>query len=1096
MLLLSFLVFATILGANGQCSIKQLPKLNNVCSAEVSCNGTTGNVRNIVKDWDCRKRGRRYNNYYGRYENELDSNYNLYVNLTNVDIDISEDPLIGMTDVSNNVIHLNIKNGNLVSVPIVVGSLVKLTEFSLTYNKVETINLRKVSAGVSMKYLNVSHNSISTIEEDLAKSTVPILITTIDLSYNEIESLSDNCFARFTELKYLDLSSNLLKQLDILTFEGITQLETLRLSNNKLAEIGQAFARFRNLKDLSLDYNQLTSLTELNFRTLISLEKLNLSSNLVKHIEDRSLSTSTNLKQLDLSHNKINVIRRTLFENNLNLYKLSLSYNDIENIEGGAFRTTNISYFDVQNNHISGYIDYDTFLGISVESLDLSNGQLTVLGDKAFSSLYSHLKYLNMSNNLIENITESAFQSLQKLLKLDLSFNNLIDIDFNTSDLIRLTEYYLQSNKIKKVTPNMFRNMTSLVKLDLSHNKIVDIDLYSFVELINLNELDVSSNNFVNSITANLFQGLHKVKSLDLSNTRIISCLNESFSGMTTLKYLNVSHGQLQTIEYDIFKATGAISILDLSYNVLDHFYVNTSSISQLSELYLNHNKLNNVTRKTFEDLLLLKRLNLAFNNILFIDSSGLQTLSHLRYLHLFTNLNLRIKSDIFNNLIISEVSLRNIRQPFNFKNALNTSITTLILSHCEIEDINSVFVYNINNILKLDISSNKIKALDKGSFPNMADLNWLDISFNRISSIQPGTFLSNNMINTLNLFGNNLQSLQFGVLDGLKNLRVLNLSNNEMHTFGVNLLHTTPYLTELFLENNNLASIDFKGLSRTKVRLLTIGGNRMSCDTLVDWKKLNADSNLNVTAEDFDFNSENIYGIRCKTSSSREKSQNESTNINTISEVTEIKEKVGLLYSYLTKISFNETFSKVDAFLENIPANSDKISANLNHPQSIITKQLKDLLNQSKILLPQLVNTSNEVANDIKLMIPLLEINNNLTKLSNTYKELLQALVLNDTVKGKDYLNSKNIVPKLHVAEPIVPKLHVAEPLEAKLDKSPEGDIKVLLYFIAVSLAIMVLLQAVALTYKYIYRQSSHRICKNNLCDCGQSFRNGLEME
>ncbi|XP_045777403.1 probable leucine-rich repeat receptor-like protein kinase At1g35710 isoform X2 [Maniola jurtina] len=1039
---------------------------------------------NTVKQWDCIKTGGRLRHYneYGvdYYEDEIGTAYYLNVNLRNVNIDISEDPLINLIDVSTNVINLNIERGNLVSLPIVVDSLIKMTDLSLTYNKLETINLRKVSALVSLEYLNVSHNCISTIEEDFIEIPEPSLITTIDLSYNELESLSDNCFARFTRLKYLDLSSNLLKQLDILTFEGITQLETLKLSNNKLPEIGQPFARFRKLKDLTLDYNQLTSLSELNFRNLISLEKLNLSSNWIKNIEDRSLATNENLKQLDLRHNKINVIRQTLFYNNINMNTLSISYNDIEHIEGGAFRTTKISNFDVQSNRISGSINYDTFLGMTVETLDLSNGKLTELGDKAFSSLSSNLRYLNMSNNLIENITETAFQSLQNLAQLDLSFNNLIDIEFKTNDLIQLTEYYLHNNKIKKITPNMFRNMTKLVKLDLSQNKIVDIEFNSFIELINLKELHVGSNNFVDSLTANTFRGLFRVKYLDLTNTRLFSCLNESFSGMVSLNFLNVSHGQLETIEYDAFKATGAIKVIDLSYNMLQNFNVNTSSISHLSELYLNHNKLNNVTSKTFKNLLLLEKLNLASNNIFYID--GLQTLSHLRDLNLFFNLNLRIKSDIFNNFVLSEVSLRNVKQPFNFKNAVNTSITTLILSHCEIEDINSVFVYNINNILKLDISSNKIKALDKGSFPNMTALNWLDVSFNMISRIQPGTFLSNNMVNTLNLYDNNLQSLQFGALDGLRNLRVLNLSNNEIHTFGVNLLHTSPYLAELFLENNNLESFDFKELSEMNVALLTIGGNSISCDALANWRKLSSDTSLNVTAETLDFHSENIYGIRCKTSSLRETTQNESTNVNVTSEVIKIKETVGQLYSYL-KISLNETFSKIITVLENIPVNLDKVSANLNHSQLVFTKQLKDLLNQNKTLLPQLVNTSDNVANDIKLMISLLEINNNLTKLSNIQKELFQTPISSKTIQTQEKLNSTATEPKLYGARPF----------EVKLDESSLAGIKVLLYFIAVCLASIILFCVVALSFKYLYRQ---RIRVNHLFDSGQSVRNGIEME
>ncbi|XP_069361739.1 chaoptin-like [Maniola hyperantus] len=1084
MLLLSSLIFATVLGVDGQCLLENLPKIYDICIATISCDGTTGDLMNIVKNWDCIKSGVwYYNQYTGHDEEELKTDYYLNVNVRDVDIDISEDPLIEIIDASTNVVSLNIERGNLVSIPIVVGSLVQLTELSLTYNQIEIINLRKVSAGVSMKYLNVSHNCISTIEEDLIESPVPSLITTIDLSYNKLESLSDGCFARFTQLKYLDLSYNLLQQLDILTFEGIAQLETLKLSNNKLSKIGQPFARFRRLKYLTLDYNQLTSLTELNFKNLIGLEKLNLSSNLIKNIEDRSLATNTNLKKLDLRHNEINVIRQPLFDNNINLNTLSLSYNAIEFIERGVFRTTNISYFDILNNHISGSIENDTFAGMSIETLDLTNGELTKLGDKAFSSLSSDLRYLNMSNNLIENIADSAFQSLQKLSQLDLSFNNLIDIHFYTSDLLQLTEYYLQSNKIKKITPNMFRNMTSLVKLDLSQNKIVDIDFNSFIDLVNLTELDVSGNTFIDSIKANLFRGLYKVKSLDLFNTSLISCLNESFSGMISLKYLNVSHGQLQTIEYDTFKATGAISILDLSYNLLEKFYVNTSSISKLSELYLNHNKLNNVTSKTFKNLLLLEKLNLAYNNIFSID--GLQTLTHLHYINLFYNLNLHIKSDIFNNLVLSEVSLRNVRRPFNFNNAVNTSITTLIMSHCEIKDVNSVFVYNIYNILKLDISSNKIKALDKGSFPNMAVLNWLDISFNMISIIQPGTFLSNNMINTLNLYGNNLQSLQFGALDGLRNLRVLNLSNNEIHTFGVNLLHTSPYLTELFLENNNLASFDFKELSEMSVALLTIGGNSISCDALADWRKLNSDTGLNVTAEMLDYNSENIYGIRCKTSALREKTKNETTNVNVTSEVIEIKDTVGQLYSYL-KISQNETFSKIIKILENIPVNLDKVSKNLNHSQLVYTKQIKDLLNQNKDLLPQLVTTNDHVENDIKLMISLLEINNNLTKLSNIQKESLQTPISSKAIQTQENLNSTSIEPKLYGAETF----------EVKLDESSIADIKVLLYFIAVCFAIVILFCVVALTFKYLYKQSSQRIRINHLFDSGQSIRNGIEME
>ncbi|CAH2235302.1 jg5872 [Pararge aegeria aegeria] len=839
------------MGVKGECTLTENPRLNGICSADVLCDGTTENAEDLKNSWDCiRTGGRFYNHYSQSYDYELVDNYYLYFYVSDVDINISEDPLSGI-DVGTKITTLNINNGNLVSVPIITSSLPTLTELSVTYNKVETVNLRKLS-GVSMVALNVSHNCISSIEFDEIENTVSSKITSIDLSYNYLESLPDNCFEMFLYLKYLDLSYNKLKQFDVLTFEGMTKLETLKLSNNEISDIDQNLARFRNLKHLTLDNNQLTSLTNLNFKTLTSLENLNISSNMIKHIDDQSFATLRNIAQLDLSHNKIINIHQSLFKNNIKMNNLSLSQNYIETIEGGAFRNTNISHFDIQNNYMSGSIEYDTFLGISVESLDLSKGYLKELGDKAFSALSKDLRYLNLSSNLIENVTESAFQALEILSTLDLSCNHLIDINLNTSDLHQLSEYYLQNNFIKKITPNMFKNMTRLTTLDLSQNKIDNIELNSFIELVSLLDLNISRNNFVDSLKRNTFRGLYK-----------------------------------------------------------------------------------------------------------------------------------------------------------------------------------------------------------------------------------PGTFLSNNMINTMNLYGNNLQSLKFGVLDGLRNLRVLNLSNNEIHTFGVNLLHTSPFLTELFLENNKLESIDLGAFSKTGVQLLTIGGNSISCDALADWAKISNDE-FNVTAESFNFDFENINGIGCKTSYSQKKTHDENNNLNITSNVSEMKETVGRLYSYFSK-DVNAIFSKIIALLEKKTEDVDQVPPNFDHSQMVLSTHLEKILNENKDLLPQLVRTNDNVANYIKRMISLLEINNNLTILGNNQKEMLQTPVSSKTIEKHNKNNSVDIGD---------------EPLEVKFDRNTLIDIKTLLYIIAVCLAIMVLFCIIAISYKYLYRGATHRIRSNYLYDSGQSVRNGLEME
>lgn len=684
---------------------------------------------------------------------------------------------------------------------------------------------------------------------------------------------------------------------------------------------------------------------------------------------------------------------------------------------------------------------------------------------------------------LIENITNSAFQSLKVLSKLDLSRNNLVDIDFNTSDLKQMTEYYLHKNNLKKLTPKLFKNMEKLLKLDLSQNKIEHYELDSFIELINLKDLNIS-HNFINTLKSHVFQGLYKVQNLDLSETTLISCLNESFSGMVSLNYLNISHNQLEIIEYETFKATGAIKIIDMSHNKLEYFHINTSSILLLSELYLNNNKLKNVTTETFRNLSLLEKLNLAFNDILSIDSSGLQTLSKLRYLDLYSNFNLHIKGDIFNNMVLLQVTLSHVRQPFSFENSVNTFIATLILSKCEISDINSVFVYKFRSVRKLDLSLNKIHALDKSSFENMDALNWLDLSFNSISNIQPGTFLTNNMINTLNFFGNNLKYLRFGVLDGLKNLRVLNLSNNEVHTFGTNLLHSSPHLTNLYLENNDLAIMDFGGLSQTSVKILTIGGNSISCDAFAEWNKLN-NHTVNITAERLDFNSENVHGISCigKTRSPVRFVNGNIEYYNISSEVNEIKATLRQLYGYL-EISLNETFPEIISFIKSYHEYKDKVSAEFNQSQTDYIKQLSYLIKDNQNLLPQLVNSSNNVTNDLNQLISLLKINNNLTKLGND-KVTLQTPFSEKIVRIQENQNSAAFGPKSHSNK------QIEEKFETVL-----SDIQILLYFISICLAIVILGCVGTVTYKYYFRQASHKKRVNDLYNREHSVRDDIEME
>ncbi|CAH0713111.1 unnamed protein product, partial [Brenthis ino] len=1070
MFLLFFFLCQSILSTEGFCIMKDL-LTEDVCSAQVECTTTTENLNEMRNEWTCIRRLRpNYNYYYRNDRYQYLTNYKFILNVKDVDINVSEDPLFGTDDSSNNIVKLTVSNGNLVSMPIQIYNFGKLNELNVVHNNLESINLIKLSNIFTLEILNVSYNSISLIEIDsfgIETSTSMSSIVSIDLSHNSLEYVPDNCFVRFSRLKYLDLSHNKLLGFDILTFEGMTNLETFFLSNNKLTEIGQNFARFINLKHFTLNNNFLTTLTEQELRKLNDLECLDLSSNRIKNIEDRAFIALRNLRELNLSYNEITYIHKELFEKNENLSKLLLANNNIENIEAGSFDHKNISSFEIKNNNLNGSIESETFKGIFVDNLDLSGGELSKIGEKAFSSVGNSLLILNLSSNSIETIDKTSFHSLELLLKLDLSYNKLTDIEFDTFDLKALTEYYLQKNKIKKMDKTMFTHLFSLKTLDLSQNSISDIEINSFSELNSLENLILHSNHLVSSLKGNILTGLHNLNLLDISHTGIMNFKNESFYG-TSSTVLNSSHSDIDIIEYESFKGSGKIEIIDLSFNVLEQLCVNTSHLTYLTKLNLNNNKLVHITNATFQNLYALETLHLAYNNIMDLNSDAFQSLSKLKYLNIHNNNALEVKGHVLNNLFLSKASFRNIRGNLNFRDVLNTSITALDISYCNISDINEISVFKIQNLLEVDISYNKITMLDKSSFRSMPLLNSLDLSSNRISFIQPGTFLSTGMINTLNLQSNNLLSLQFGVLDGLENLRVLNLSNNAIRVFDVNLLHSTPHLSHLYLDNNIITNVDFKKFSQSSVELLSVGGNLLPCTTLISLKNEHSESNsIKITAENFEYNSENIQGITCKTENFRDEIQKDTSNN------TEFKNVLKELHDYFNTSKF-------------MSATMNEIKMELaNH-----TVILNDFLNKSRVPLDTFLKSFLDAYKKI--------LNNSNSHGSGNITETLKSL----TVILKSGINDYSTLTNKYLEEQnklLNAKINV---VNEKLDFNPQTyrpeqvkeavDVKVILYVITACLVVIVLLSFVSLLNKYFCKYNNFCIKQN------QSFTSnecGLEM-
>ena len=105
-----------------------------------------------------------------------------------------------------------------------------------------------------------------------------IIVSNLDLSYNELKHLPEHLFNGLHDLQGLNLTENELTNLPVHCFEGLSSLKKLDLKKNRLKALpGHFFADLKNLQDLTLSQNWMSNLHEHLFAGLVNLQELDLS---------------------------------------------------------------------------------------------------------------------------------------------------------------------------------------------------------------------------------------------------------------------------------------------------------------------------------------------------------------------------------------------------------------------------------------------------------------------------------------------------------------------------------------------------------------------------------------------------------------------------------------------------------------------------------------------------------------------------------------------------------------------------------------------------------------------------------------------------
>jgi hypothetical protein len=230
--------------------------------------------------------------------------------------------------------------------------------------------------------LNFSHNQISEVRNVNFKDENLRHIQNIDLSNNKIQNIEMKSFEHLTQLRYLDLSSNKISSVSPESFKKLKKLDILDLRGNSIQclalknELPWVNILCNSSEEYAYDKvrewcpSKCTCEVKAKERIIANCSKQNYTS-IPPHFPK--------LNSLNFSHNQISEVR-------------------------------NINFKDENLRHI--------------QNIDLSNNKIQNIETESFE-LLTQLRCLDISSNKIRSVSPESFKKLKKLDILDLRGNSI-----------------------------------------------------------------------------------------------------------------------------------------------------------------------------------------------------------------------------------------------------------------------------------------------------------------------------------------------------------------------------------------------------------------------------------------------------------------------------------------------------------------------------------------------------------------------------------------------------------------------------------------------------------------------------------------------
>jgi internalin A len=221
----------------------------------------------------------------------------------------------------------------------------------------------------------------------------------------------------------------------------------------------------------------------------------------------------------------------------------------------------------------------------NTDNVQLTNGRLKEVPNELKTCF--GIKYLDLFGNSIQEIPDWFFQ------------------------FKRLEHLSLRNNTIKNL-PTIVFTLENLKYLNLADNQIHEISGRDFMNLINIEKVDISYNQ-ITSLPSERIE-YPKCKNLSIKGNRLQK-FPTTFSDVKTLVKLDLSENRISSIEDDAFDGLENLIELDLSFNELTYLPTSLGKLTKLKKLNLSGNKIGSLP-KEFENLTSLESLDFDGNPI------------------------------------------------------------------------------------------------------------------------------------------------------------------------------------------------------------------------------------------------------------------------------------------------------------------------------------------------------------------------------------------------------------------------------------------------------------------------------------------------